>query len=65
MMLQDVMISRKFKKKMQSLKCTIVRGGMKKLLSSKFFPSNQLFSDLFSKCVAFTKFLPKKCDSEF
>ena len=23
------------------------------------FPSNQLFSDLFSKCVVFTKFLPK------
>ena len=30
-----------------------------------FFPSNQLFSDLFSKCVAFTKFLPKKRESNF
>ena len=30
------------------------------LLSLKFFPSNHLFSDLFSKCVAFTKLLPKK-----
>ena len=28
-----------------------------------FFPSNQLFSNLFSKCVGFTKFLPKKRES--
>ena len=30
-----------------------------------FFPSYQLFSDLFRKCVAFTKFLPKKHESKF
>ena len=30
-----------------------------------FFPSNQLFSDLFSKCIAFTKFLQKKPESKF
>ena len=30
-----------------------------------FFPSNQLFSNLFSKCVAFTKYLPKKRESNF
>ena len=29
------------------------------------FPSNQLFSDLFSKCIVFTKFLPKKRESKF
>ena len=32
---------------------------------TKFFPSNQLFTDLFSKCVVFTKFLPKKRESKF
>ena len=31
----------------------------------KFFPSNQLFSDLFSKFFVFTKFLPKKPESKF
>ena len=32
----------------------------------KNISSNQLvFSDFFSKCVAFTKFLPKKCESKF
>ena len=30
-----------------------------------FFPSNQLFNDLFGKCVAFTKSLPKKRESKF
>ena len=34
-------------------------------LTKVFFPSNQLFSDLFSKCVAFTKFLAKKRESKF
>ena len=33
--------------------------------SHHFIPSNQLFSDLFSKCVAFTKILPKKRESIF
>ena len=33
---------------------------MKNLPSPNFFPSNQLISGLFSKCVVFTKFLPKK-----
>ena len=32
---------------------------------NNFFSSNQLFSDFFSKTVAFTKFLPKKCEREF
>ena len=27
---------------------------------TNFFSSNQLFSDLFSKCVVFTRFLPNK-----
>ena len=30
----------------------------------KSISSNQLFSDLFSKTVAFTKFLPKKCETK-
>ena len=30
-----------------------------------FFSSNQLFSNLFSKCVGFTKFLPKMGESKF
>jgi len=30
-----------------------------------FFPLNQLFSNLFSKCVGFTKILPKKRESKF
>ena len=40
-------------------------GKMKNLLSPNFFPSNQLFSDLFSKCIAFTKFLPKNVRVNF
>ena len=32
---------------------------MKNSFSPKFFPSNQLYSFRFSKCVAFTKSLPK------
>ena len=31
----------------------------------KFFSSNQLFSNFFSKTIAFTKFLRKKCEREF
>ena len=31
----------------------------------KKISSNQLFSNFFSKNVAFTKFLPKKCESKF
>ena len=31
----------------------------------KNISSNHLFSDFFSKNVAFTKFLPKKCESKF
>ena len=37
-------------------------GKMKNLVSPKNISSNQLFSNLFSKNVAFTKFLSKKCD---
>ena len=38
---------------------------MKILPSPKDIPLNQLFSNLFSKTVTFTKFLPKMCESEF
>ena len=40
-------------------------GKMKNLLPPKNISSNQLFSKFFSKNVAFTKFLPKKCESKF
>ena len=40
-------------------------GKIKNLLSSKNFPSKQLFSNFFSKTVTFTKFLPKMCEREF
>ena len=40
-------------------------GKMKNCSHQNFFPSNQLFSDLFSKCVAFTKFLPKTHETNF
>ena len=33
--------------------------------SYPFFPSNQLFSNFFSKNAAFTKFLPKNSESKF
>ena len=34
-------------------------------LSLKTISSNQLLSNFFRKTVTFTKFLPKKCESEF
>ena len=34
-------------------------------LTEKKNSSNQLFSDFFSKTIAFTKFLRKKCEREF
>ena len=34
-------------------------------LTEKKISSNQLFSDFFSKTIAFTKFLRKKCEREF
>ena len=38
---------------------------MKNLLSPKKYFVKQLFSNFFSKKVAFTKFLSKMCDSKF
>ena len=40
-------------------------GKMRNSLSLKFFSSNQLFSNFFSKTIAFTKFLRKKCENYY
>ena len=40
-------------------------GKTRKSFSLKVFSSNQLFSNFFSKAIAFTKFLRKKCEREF
>ena len=45
--------------------CETQCGKTRNSLSLKKLSSNQLFSNFFSKTIAFTKFLRKKCEREF
>ena len=61
----DLLLVIDFTKKNSSNQRIALCGNYRNLLSLKKNSSNQLFSNFFSKNVAFTKFLPIKSESKF